>query len=399
MTINTFQAFKSRNYRLYFFGQFISLMGTWMQKTAVFWLVYMHTHSAFMLGLTAFSIQFPSFLFSLFGGAIADRYNRYKVLISTQIASMIQAIILTLMVMFTHYTVTEILLLSVILGIINAFDVPARQSLVHFMVDKKEDLGNAIALNSSMVNLALLIGPAIAGIVLYKFGADICFMMNAVSFLAVIFSLMMMKLPVHIPKLHTKKVLEELKDGMNYLKSVPSLGVMILLISLISFLVMPFTTLLPIIAKITLNGNASTYGYLNSFIGIGAFIGSITLASLKNNVDLRRILIFATTLLGVGLILFSYTHTQLWAFLFTSIIGLGLMLHITIINTILQTTSSIEMRGRVISYFAMALFGMQPLGALLTGSLSHYLGAQHTILLEGILAIIIILSMSWKLVK
>ena len=390
MKISTFQAFKSRNYRLYFFGQSISLMGTWMQRTAVFWIVYMQTHSAFMLGLTAFSVQFPSFLFSLFGGTIADRYDRYRVLILTQVASMIQAIILTMVVIFTSYSVTEILLLSIVLGIINAFDVPARQSLVHFMVDNKEDLGNAIALNSSMVNLARLIGPAIAGIVLYKVGAGICFMMNAISFIAVIISLMMMVLPVYIPQIHTKKVLEELKDGLNYLISVPSLGILILLLSLVSFLVLPYVTLLPIIAKVTLNGNASTYGYLNSFIGIGAFIGAITLASLKANTDLRKILIGATTLFGVGLILFSYTHTLIWALLFAAITGFGMMLHVTIINTLLQTTSSIEMRGRVISYFAMAFFGMQPIGALFIGTISHYFGAQYTILFEGILAIIII---------
>lgn len=399
MNINTFAAFKSRNFRLYFLGQSISLMGTWMQKTAVFWLVYMQTHSTFILGVTAFSMQFPSFLFSLVGGTIADRYNRHNVLILTQIASMIQAAILTLVVMLTDYSVIEMLFLSIILGIINAFDVPARQSLVHFMVDNKEDLSNAIALNSSMVNLAWLIGPAVAGMVLYKLGAGICFMINAISFMAVISSLMMMQLPTYIPRLHTKKVIEELKDGLYYIKSVPSLGLLLLLISLISFFVLPYVTLLPVIAKITLNGNASTYGYLNSFIGIGAFIGSIMLASFKNDVNLKKILMGATTLFGIGLILFSYARNVLWALVFATVTGFGMMLHVTIINSLLQTTSSIEMRGRVISYFAMAFFGMQPLGALFIGGVSHYFGAQHTILLEGILAIIIMLLLRTKFLK
>jgi len=217
--------------------------------------------------------------------------------------------------------------------------------------------------------------------------------------MAVIVSLMMMRLSTYIPRLHTKKVIEELKEGLYYIKSVPSLGLLLLLISLISFFVLPYVTLLPVIAKITLNGNASTYGYLNSFIGIGAFIGSIMLASFKNGVDLKKILMGATTLFGIGLILFSYAQNVVWALVFAAVIGFGMMLHVTIINTLLQTTSSIEMRGRVISYFAMAFFGMQPLGALFIGGVSHYFGAQHTILLEGILALVIMLLLRTKFLK
>ena len=401
MNISTFKAFQSRNYRLYFFGQSISLIGTWMQRTAVYWIVYIQTHSAFMLGLTVFSIQFPSFLLSLFGGVIADRYNRYKVLLLTQIASMIQAILLTLIVLFTHYTVIEILVLSILLGIINAFDIPARQSLVYFMVDDKEDLSNAIALNSSMVNLARLIGPAVSGIVLYKMGAGICFMLNAVSFTAVIVSLLMMNLPAFLPRIKTKQMLEELRDGLDYITATPSIGIMILLLSFISLFVLPYVTLLPIIAKEILQGNASTYGYLNSFTGIGALIAAIFLASVKKQIDLRKVLVIATAIFGLGLILFSYAHSLVFAFIFAAITGFGMMLHVTIINTLLQTTSSIEMRGRVISYYAMAFFGMQPLGALLIGSISHYIGASTTILLEGITAITIILLFSpylWQVV-
>ena len=401
MSISTFKAFHSRNYKLYFFGQSISLIGTWMQRTAVYWIVYIQTHSAFMLGLTVFSTQFPSFLLSLFGGVIADRYDRYKVLLLTQIASMIQAILLTLVVLFTQYTIIEILVLSILLGIINAFDIPARQSLVHLMVDDKEDLSNAIALNSSMVNLARLIGPAVSGIVLYKMGAGTCFMLNAVSFTAVIASLLMMNLPAFLPQIETKKMLEELKDGLNYIKVTPSIGIIILLLSFISLLVLPYVTLLPIIAKEILQGNASTYGYLNSFTGIGALIAAIFLASAKKQLDLRKVLVIATAIFGLGLILFSYAHTLILAFIFATLTGFGMMLHVTIINTLLQTTSSIKMRGRVISYYAMAFFGMQPLGALLIGSISHYIGASTTILLEGITAITIILLFSpylWQVV-
>src|SRR5437764_4156421 len=200
MNISTFRAFQSRNYRLYFYGQSVSLVGTWMQRTAVSWVIYTLTHSTFMLGLTYFASQFPSFLLSLFGGVVSDRYNRFKVLLITQIASMVQASLLALLVLFKNATVWEILSLSVVLGIINAFDVPARQSLIYEMVNNKEDLPNALALNSSMVNLARLVGPAISGIVLEKFGESVCFLTNSGSFLAVIISLLFMRLPKYILK-------------------------------------------------------------------------------------------------------------------------------------------------------------------------------------------------------
>lgn len=399
MNINTFKAFKSRNYRLFFAGQSVSLMGTWMQRTAVYWVIYVQTNSAFMLGLSVFASQFPSFLFSLLGGTIADRYNRFKVLLFTQIASMVQAVAMTLVVVFTDYSVVELIFLSVLLGIVNAFDVPARQSLVHYMVEQKEDVGNAIALNSTMVNLARLIGPAFAGFILETLGAGICFMLNALSFIAVIISLLMMRLPTHIPQARTQKMLADLKDGLRYLKSTPSLGVLILLLSLMSLLVLPYTTLFPIIAKETLGGDASIYGYLNSFVGVGALSGAILLASLKHTSNLRKLLIIATTLFGLGIVLFALSYSLFFCLLFCAIAGFGMMLHVTIINTLLQTTSDSNMRGRVISYFAMAFFGMQPIGALLIGTISHYIGAGETLFLEGCAALIIITLFSpylWK---
>ena len=391
MSINTFNAFRSRNYRLYFSGQSVSLMGTWMQRTAVYWIIYIQTHSAFMLGAAVFAIQFPSFLFSLLGGTVADRYNKYRVLLLTQIASMVQAVILTFVVLCTPYTVAEILALSILLGIINAFDVPARQSMVHDIVNKKEDLGNAIALNSSMNNMARLIGPAISGIVLETFGAGICFMINAMSFVAVIATLFMMRLPVYIPQTHTKKVIEGLKEGLDYLKSTPSIGMIIILMALSSLLVMPYITLFPVIAKLTLNGNAATYGFLNSFTGIGAIGGAMFLASLNTHVNLKKVLVIVTMILGIGLILFSFTDSLVLALLFAAIAGFGMMSQNTLINTLLQTTSSLEMRGRVISYYAMAAYGMNPIGALFIGSVSNYAGTPVTILSQGIAAVLIAL--------
>ncbi len=391
MNINTFNVFRSRNYRLFFFGQSISMIGTLIQRTAVYWIVYKMTQSAFMLGITVFAAQFPSFLLSLIGGTIADRHNRYKILLTTQIALMIQATVLTLIVFFTDYTVWEILALSIFLGIINAFDVPTRQSLIHNMVDKREHLGNAIALNSSMANLARLIGPAISGILLDQVGAGFCFAINAASFIAVIASLLMMQLPDDTPRTNKKKMIEDIKEGLVYIKATPMIGTLILLLSLMSFWVLPYITLLPIIAKVSLGGNASTFGYLNSCIGIGAFFGAITIASLKSTIDLRKILIASIAIFAVGLLFFSNSHTLKFAFFFATITGFGMMMQIAIVNTLLQTTSSIKMRGRVMSYFAMALLGMSPLGALMVGTLSHYIGAEHTITLQGIIAVIILI--------
>ena len=391
MKINTFRALGSRNYRLYFIGQTISLVGTWMQRTAVSWIIYNLTHSTFMLGLALFAGQFPSFMFSLFGGVVSDRYNRFRVLLATQIASMVQATLLALLVIFEQATVWEILSLSVVLGIINAFDVPARQSLVYEMVDNKEDLPNALALNSSMVNLARLVGPAISGIVLEKFGESVCFLTNSGSFLAVIVSLLFMRLPKYIPKERKKKVLGEVKEGYYYLRSTPSIGYVILMLALMSFLVLPFNTLLPVYAKQIFRGSASTFGYINSFIGLGSVAGAIFLASLNPGADLKKILLINTLIFGGGLILFSHETKFPLAMVFAVCTGFGMMSQTTISNTIIQTQAAVHMRGRVISYFALAFFGMQPLGSLMIGSISQYIGSPDTILFEGITAILIAL--------
>jgi MFS family permease len=399
MQVEALRAFRSHNYRLYFTGQSISLIGTWMQRTAVYWVVYIQTQSSLMLGVTVFATQFPSFLLSLVGGVVSDRYNRFKVLIVTQVASMVQATILTLLVLFAHYAIWEILTLSIVLGIINAFDVPARQALVYDMVDNKDDLSNAIALNSSMVNLARLVGPAFAGIVLEKLGAGICFLLNAASFAAVLLSLLLMKLPKYISLERKKKGISELKEGFDYLRRTPSIGYVILLLACISLIALPFNTLMPVYAKIIFNGNASIYGYINSCIGLGAICGTIFLASLKKDANLRRILFINTIIFGGGLILFSHISFFPLAMFFAVITGFGMMSQTTICNTIIQTNVEPDMRGRVISYFAMAFFGMQPIGGLLVGTIANYIGAPNTIMAEGIAAIIIILFFYFLLIK
>lgn len=389
MNITTFSAFKSRNYRLYFIGQSVSLIGTWMQKTAVSWVIYSLTHSTFMLGLTLFASQFPSFIFSLLGGVVSDRYNRFRVLLGTQVASMLQASILAIIILAGHYTVWEILSLSVLLGIINAFDVPARQSLVYEMIDDKKDLANALALNSSMVNLSRLIGPAIAGFVLENLGDGVCFMLNALSFVAVIGSLLLMKLPKYIKQVHAKNVFGELREGMVYLKKTPSIAFVIMMLALISLFVLPFSTLLPVYAKDIFKGTASTFGIIDSVIGLGAFSGAIFLASLKPGSNLKKILAINTLVFGAGLLLFSHEGNYPLALVFATVAGFGMMSQITVSNTLIQTTVEPNMRGRVISFYAMAFFGMQPLGGLLIGSLSKWIGTPDTMMAEGIFALLI----------
>lgn len=389
MSLSTFNAFESRNYRLFFTGQSISLIGTWMQKTAVSWVVYSLTHSKFMLGVTLFASLFPSFLFSFIGGVVSDRYNKHRLLLATQIASMVQAILITLLVFFKNYDIGEIIALSALLGFINAFDVPARQSLVYEMVEDKNDLPNALALNSSMVNLSRLIGPAIAGLIIETFGDDVCFGLNALSFVAVIASLLMMKLPRQQTKPHTKNIIAELKEGFAYIKRTPSIVTVLLNLGMMSLLVLPFNTLIPVYAKDIFHGTASTFGVIDSFIGVGAFSGAIFLASLKPGRNLKKILAVNTLIFGTGLVIFSHASIYPLALLFAVIAGFGMMSQITISNTIIQTTVAPDMRGRVISFYAMMFFGMQPLGGLLIGYISQIIGTPNTVLAEGIIALII----------
>jgi MFS family permease len=365
-----------------------------MQRTGVSWVIYTMTHSTFMLGLTVFAAQFPSFLFSLLGGIVSDRYNRYKVLMITQTAAMIQAVLLAVLTLTHHDAVWQILALSVILGIINAFDVPARQPLVHELIQDKADLPNALALNSSMNNLARLLGPALSGIVLVRFGAGICFLLNALSFVAVLISLFLIKLPARQPTLVKKDVRAELKEGFVYLKETPAIGLILLLLGLMSFMLLPYDTLLPVFAKLIFHGDAATFGYINSFIGLGAVLGSFFLASRKAGTDLKFLLLVNIIIFGICLLCFSRISYFPVAMLFAVLTGYGTMSITTICITILQVEAAPAMRGRVISYLAMAFFGMLPVGSLLIGFISQQIGAPNALLCQGIMALIIALIFS-----
>lgn len=346
-----------------------------------------------------FASQFPSFIFSLWGGIVADKNNRYKVLLITQIASMLQATLLAVLVLTGHYTVWTIIVLSSILGIINAFDVPARQPLVHELVKNKKELPNALALNSAMVNFARLAGPALSGILLQKLGAGACFLFNAISFVAVITSLLLLKLPPYNPTSNKTKASSDLAGGFTYLKQTPAIGIILLMLILMSFFVFPFDALLPVFAKAVFHGDAATYGYIRSFIGLGAIVSTFFLASLKPEANLRTILFINSIVLGIGLILFSHTANFHLAMLFAVLAGFGAMSQSTIYITILQVATDANMRGRIMSFFAMATFGMLPLGSLFIGAVSRYIGAPNTLMCQGLAGLIITVAFSSFLLR
>ena len=352
------------------------------------------TNSAFLIGVTIFAEQFPSFLFSIPGGVAADRYDRHKIIKITQILSIIQSVLMALMVLSGHTTVWAILTLSVILGIINAFDVPARQALVHEVVDDPADLPNAIALTTAMASLAGLLGPVLSGIVLSTMGAAVCFFLNAANFGAVMLSLVLMKLPSAPPRNKDKKVLAEFAEGFAYLRRSPNIGWMIVLLALVSLLVLPYNTVLPVFAKVIFKGNASTYGLINGFIGAGAVAGTIFLASRKAGAPLKKIMFVSNIILGAGMICFSQSRNFPVAMFFAVLAGFGSVAQFTISNIVAQSESAPAMRGRIIGILLMAIFGMAPLGSLVVGAVSQRIGAPNTMLGQGVIAIILTLLFS-----
>jgi len=373
-------------------GQSISLIGTWMQRMAVSWLVYEMTHSAFMLGLVAFASRIPMMFLSPYAGAYVDRHSRYRTLLVTQFASMLQAGLLAFVVLTNQYNIVIIILLSIMLGVINAFDAPSRQSLMIVLVQNKSDLPNAIALNSTMVTLARLVGPAVAGILLSTVGEGICFLINFLSFIAVITTLLMMKIKVPPKVKHVEHIWQNLSQGFTYLKRKPGLKNAIILMAMLSFIIMPYVTLLPIYAKTVFKGDVTTFGWLNAISGLGALMGAIYVARLHTERNLLKVMIGAGLLISVSLVLFSYI-TYLPLSLVLIMVGeAGLLTFIASTNTYLQTHVEEKMRGRVISYYVMAFGGMLPLGSLAVGLLAHLTSAPFTVLIEGLAGVIILFS-------
>ena len=377
------RALAHRNYRLFFAGQGISLVGTWITRVATSWLVYRLTGSAAVLGIVGFAGQIPTFLLAPFAGVWVDRWGRYRVLVVTQVLSMLQSFALAWLALAGTITVTRILLLSAFQGVINAFDTPARQAFVVDMVEDRADLPNAIALNSSMVNGARLVGPSVAGLLIAVAGEGWCFLLDGVSYVAVIASLLMMRLARAAPRGRETRVLLELRDGFRYAFGFAPIRSLLLLITLISVMGMPYTVLMPLIADQVLHGGPHTLGFLMGATGLGALAGAVYLASRRSVLGLGRVIAAAAILFGCGLIAFSLSRTLALSLVLMVVTGAGFMGQLAASNTVIQTIVREEMRGRVMAFYTMAFMGTAPFGSLLAGGLAARVGAPHTILLGG----------------
>ena len=385
---NIVRSLHYRNYRLFFYGQSISLIGTWIQRITVPWLVYRLTGSVFLLGLVGFAGQIPTFLVSPFAGVLIDRWNRHKILVITQILALIQALVLALLFYEKSISVWHIAILSVFLGIINAFDMPARQSFVVDMIEKKEDLGNAIALNSSMVNSARLIGPSIAGILISLTGEGMCFMINAISYVFVIAFLLMMKITPRKIEVQDTNAFQKFKEGFTYTFGSLPIRYIILLLALVSLMGMPYTVLMPVFAKTILHGGSHTFGFLMGATGVGALMGAVYMASRRSAAGLEKFIPWFAGIFGLGLILFSLSTNFILSMFLLLITGFGMLMQMTSSNTILQTIVDDDKRGRVMSFYTMAFMGTAPFGSLLAGALASKVGAPNTLFIGGVACIL-----------
>lgn len=391
------RALRSRNYKLYFTGQGISLIGTWMQTVALSWLVYRLTGSALLLGTVGFASQIPSFILSPIGGILADRWNRRRLLIVTQSLAMVQAFVLATLVLTGNIKVWQIIALSIFSGIVFAFDMPTRQAFIVNIAEDRDLLGNAIALNSSLFNAARLLGPSIAGVLVAAVGEGICFLINGFSFLAVIACLVMMRVApgqaggVPVP------VWRGLRDGFRYVAECEPISYILVLLAVISLLGMPYTVLMPIFAGTILHGGPAALGLLMASSGVGALIGAIYLASRHTVLGLGRLIPIAAVVFGLGLIAFSLSRTLWLSSLILAVAGLGMILQMASSNTIIQTIAEESKRGRVMSFYTMAFMGTAPFGSLLAGVLANRIGPPETVMLGGILCIVSALLFALKL--
>ncbi len=377
------RALRHRNFRLFFAGQSISLIGTWMTRVATSWLIYRLTGSALLLGVVSFAGQIPTFLLAPFAGVMVDRLDRRKILVWTQTLAAVQSLALAVLTLAKIITVHEVLWLSVLQGLINAFDMPGRQSFLVQMVEDKRDLGNAIALNSSMVNIARLIGPALAGFVIGSVGEGYCFLIDGISYLAVIASLLMMHVKIAASTPSKASMLEQLRDGWAYVTGFPPVRMILSLFALISLMGMPFMVLMPIFAAQVLHGGPHTLGFLLGASGVGALISAVSLALRKTVRGLTTMIQLSAALFGLGLIGFGLSRFFALSLLLMLIVGFGMMQGMAASNTVIQTLVPDDKRGRAMSFYTMAFMGMSPFGSLLAGSLAHHFGAPHAVMITG----------------
>lgn len=376
------RSFRHRNYRLFFSGQFISLIGTWMQSVALSWLIYRLTGSSLSLGLMGFVSQFPVFLFSLPSGVLADRLNRHRILVGTQVASLLQASVLAALVMSGLVQIWHLYVLAALLGIINAVDIPARQAFVIEIVGK-EDLHNAIALNSSMFNAARVVGPSLAGILVALIGEGWCFTLNAVSFLAVIAGLLLMRLDRRPTPAARASVLAHILEGCRYAWSQPVVRAALLLLGVGSLVGVAYLTLMPVFAGDILRGGPKTLGVLVASAGVGSMLGALALAARRGTAGLERIVLLSTYAFGVFQVAFAFSRDLTLSTVILLPLGFSMIVYMAGVNTLLQTLVPDELRGRIMALFSMMIIGMAPFGSLLAGGLAHLVGAPWTVALCG----------------
>ena len=385
---HAWRALRHRNFRLFFGGQSISLIGTWMTRVATSWLVYRLTKSSLLLGTVSFAGQIPTFLLAPLAGVIVDRIDRRKVLVWTQALAMAQSLALAWLTLAHRINITEVLVLSSMQGIINAFDMPGRQSFMVKMVEDRADLSNAIAINSSMVNVARLIGPSLAGILIAATNEGWCFLVDGISYIAVIASLLMMRVPSTVEAHSGTSMLAQLHEGWNYVAGFAPIKTILLLFALLSLMGWPFMVLMPIFAAQVLHGGPHTLGFLMGAVGVGSLISALSLVMRRSVRGLGKMIPIAATAFGVGLICFGLS-TNLWLSMALLLLaGFGMMQGLTASNTIIQTPVDEKMRGRVMSYYTMAFVGMAPFGSLLAGVLAHAIGAPHTVIVSGVACIL-----------
>jgi MFS family permease len=384
---HAWRALRHRNFRLFFGGQSISLIGTWMTRIATAWLVYRLTKSSLLLGTVSFAGQIPTFLLAPFAGVLVDRLNRRNVLVWTQVLAMVQSLALAALTLTKVINIHEILALSVFQGMINAFDMPGRQSFMVQMVEDRGDLSNAIAINSSMVNLARLVGPSLAGLVIAATNEGWCFLIDGVSYIAVIASLLLMRVNVDALKRSTASMLDQLKEGWTYVSNFAPIRTILLLFAVISLMGMPFVVLMPVFAAQVLHGGPHTLGFLMGALGVGALTSALSLVLRKSVRGLLKMIPIAAAVFGTGLIAFGLSHVLWLSLLLMLFTGFGMMQGLTASNTIIQTLVPEDKRGRVMSYYTVAFVGMAPFGSLMAGGLGHAIGAPRTVIISGVACI------------
>jgi MFS family permease len=380
------RAFAHKNYRLFWSGQAVSLLGTWMQRVAMGWLVYRLTDSAFMLGMVEFIGQMPAFILAPVAGVYLDRWDRRRTLIVTQLLLMIQALAMAILIFGGWIRMGHVLLLSVVFGLINAFDQAGRQTFLKDIVDNPEDIGNAIALNSTMFNAGRLIGPSIAGIIIALAGEGWCFLLNSLSFVAILISLIKIRVaPSTVPAAAQSGVFASLREGVHYAYSVFPIRVILLVLTMFSLIGLPFTVLLPVFARDVFHGNAVTLGFLTAASGVGALYGAYYLAGRRTVLGLERVILVALVSTATAFLLVAIFQLLYPSLLFIVFAGFGLMAVFSSGNTILQSIVADDKRGRVLSLYTMTYHGMTPLGSLAAGFITNHSTAPFTLFLSGCL--------------